>query len=214
MSPVNPYSIVLDTDDVILDFKNGFRIQAELTLQKKLVELNTNYSMSERYGITKKEEALVWKALDDGGWGRLPLIEGADTAIKELQEMGMKIHIITCIDPKNEKYRMENFERYDIRPDTIDCAGAGTFSKTPFIQKYMPISVVDDRLQHVNENLFVPHRVWVDLKDDQVGMPTDNVTFRANSLAHYVTECRAQLSAEILNRSVHIQKNIAKLKVA
>lgn len=214
MSKINPTSIVLDTDDVILDFKNGFHIQAQLTLQKELIELNQNYSMSERYGITKKEEALVWQALDNGGWANLPLLPGADKAIHTLQEMGMKVHIITCIDPKNEKYRMENFEKYNIKPDTIDCAGAGTFSKTPYIQKYMPIGLVDDRLQHINENLFVPHRVWVELKDDQVGMSAEHATFRANSLAHFVESCKAQLSADILDLSMPHSSFKTKLKVA
>ena len=192
MNTINPLSIILDTDGVILDFDKGYISAGQYLFDKEIKEVKKSWSLTEKYNLTVEEDNKIWDYFAKGGWKNLPLIPGADEAFHELKSLGFSIHVVTGIRPEHSDMRLQNFSKYDLTPDSIDCVGHGSSSKTFAIQKYKPIALVDDRLQHINENLYVPNRCWIDLNDEQKEnkLCTKNATFISATLKHFVDECK------------------------
>lgn len=199
---VNPYCAVLDCDGVILDFDLCFHAVANDVLGFRVEKVSNSYDLSARYGLTKDQRARVWDALDDHplGWGGMSPFPGAIEAAKKLKAQGLEIHVVTGIEPCHAQRRIANLLAHDLAIDGIECVGHGKVSKSVHIQRLAPIMYVEDRLHLLKEVDFVPHRAWVDLKDEQDDPHLTSPIVQVNSLAHWVDEWTQYHSPTVSNK--------------
>lgn len=183
---INERAIVLDVDGVLLSFDDGYINVARKIIGSHVIKASNEYALTKRYNITDEQNQKVWDALNNGEMGNLPMYKGADIAFKKLQDAGYDIHLVTGIWEESKDMRLENLSRFGMIPKTIDCVGTGRSKKDLAIAQYSPKYFVDDRLEHINDALFVPNRVWVDLNDQQFGLTPNNVTFTTSSFANWV----------------------------
>lgn len=183
---INERAIVLDVDGVLLSFDDGYLNVARKIIGSHVIKASNEYALTKRYNITDEQNQKVWDALNNGEMGNLPMYKGADIAFKKLQDAGYDIHLVTGIWEESKDMRLENLSRFGMIPKTIDCVGTGRSKKDLTIAQYSPKYFVDDRLEHINDALFVPNRVWVDLNDQQFGLTPNNVTFTTSSFANWV----------------------------
>lgn len=189
LSKLNLDVIVLDVDGVLLDFNGGFKKTAQNILGKEIFDVKRSYSLKERYALTEKEHKVVWTEMDKRGLGELPMLPNADIAFNMIKEAGFKIHLVTGIWEESKGLRLENLAAYNMYPDGIDCIGDGITRKDSFIQKVKPIAFVDDRLQHINDNLAVPIRCWIDHNEDQFGLTEEHVTYKTDNVFKWARSC-------------------------
>lgn len=183
---VNPRAIVLDVDGVLLDFDGGILTLGQRVLGRPLVPQTRHFPLGQRYGLTREDDRRVWDALADGGFRHLPLLPGADEAVRRLRAAGMTLHLVTGIDPSHASDRLANLRDHGIEVDSIDCVGFGLSRKDAVIARHAPVAFVDDRLNHLHDVPFVPHRVWIDHGDEQYGIPHQAATHRATRLLDWV----------------------------
>ena len=184
------FNAVLDVDGVCLNFDAGFREVAESVLGRKLNNHTEEYDLAKKYELTKKEHDFVWREMENhfAGWAGLPLMNGADKAFQFLQSTGLKIHLVTGIEECLSGLRLHNLRDHGMIADSITCVGNGTSSKMNYIKELDPVLFVDDRLQHINEAVFVPNRVWVNLHQDQFGLQKDPSTIEVPSMNDWVNK--------------------------
>lgn len=167
---INKYSIALDVDGVLLDFEKGFRNAIKIVTGKDLINTSNNYPLKQRYSnLSDNEHIAVWQYLDKEGLANFPIYEGVDIAFNRLKETGYEIHLVTGIWESSKEMRLENLKKYNMIPHTIDCVGTGISDKDIALRKHNPFYFVDDRIQHLESAPFIPNRIWIDLKDDQMG---------------------------------------------
>lgn len=160
-------AIIFDVDCVLLDFYSGFAKIASNALHKEVTQQKIAYDLLDRYSITKDELSYIFKVMHKK-FDNVPLLEDADKAFKMFKDENYKIHIITAIPEECMEMRLKNLGLYDMLPDTIDCVGNN--SKYDAIRKYNAQAFVDDRIQNLSEvKNVVPHRIWINNGDDQVG---------------------------------------------
>lgn len=160
-------AIIFDVDCVLLDFYSGFAKIASNALHREVKQQKIAYDLLERYSMDKDELSYVFKVMHKK-FDNVPLLEGADIAFKMFKEEGFKTHIITAIPEECMEMRLKNLGLYNMLPDTIDCVGNN--SKYDAISKYNALAFVDDRIQNLSEvKNIVPHRIWINNGDDQLG---------------------------------------------
>lgn len=180
----------VDCDGVALNFDTGFAAVAADTLGRPMVRRSNAYEMGPRYGLTRPELDRVWAAMDDHpqGWAGLAPLPGAREALEALRAAGLKLHMVTGIDPRLEQRRWDNLEAHGIRVDSMTCVGMGHASKRSALEALAPVMFVDDRLHLVEESPFIPDRVWVDHGDEQTGHVVHEEIIRVESLAQWVRQ--------------------------
>lgn len=183
---VNPRTIVLDVDGVLLDFDAGMRTLGQRVLGRPLVPITRHFPLGQRYGLTQEEDRQMWGALVQDGFRHLPMLPGADEAVRRLQDAGMAIHLVTGIAPTLASARLANLRDHGITVDGIVCVGHGLSRKDDALAQLAPIAFVDDRLNHLADAPFVPHRVWIDHGDEQYGQAASVATHRTTRLLDWV----------------------------
>ena len=181
-------AIILDVDCVIFDFYAGFKKSAMEVLKRDIEELKISYTLSERFNINKEDVSPIFEHLMNIGYADLPLLEGADIAFNKLKEEGYKIHIVTGIPESCKELRLNNFYKYGLYPDTIDCVGGGKSQKDLIVREYNPVAIADDRIQHLEQSSFVPQKIWINNGDNQGDYLKNekNVTYETTSLLDWV----------------------------
>jgi uncharacterized HAD superfamily protein len=203
---------VYDCDGVCLDFDSGFATVGSDVLERPLSGNSFEYDLCKKYNITKDEERLIWKEMENhySGWAGLPVMEDAISGFTFLKKNGFEIHLVTGIEEHLAAMRLENLRRHGMEVDSIICVGHGTASKMRHIREIDPLLFVDDRLQHINEAAFVPNRVWVDLGQDQFGLEKDATTVRVKSLGEWVSKYGKEFIASLDEPKV--QRQVTKPK--
>lgn len=167
---INKNSISLDVDGVLLDFEKGFRNAIKIVTGKDLINTSNHYPLKQRYSnLSDNEHIAVWEYLDQGGLADFPIYKGVDIVFNRLKHAGYEIHLVTGIWESSKDMRLDNLKKYNMIPDTIDCVGTGISDKDLALRKYNSNYFVDDRIQHLESAPFIPNRIWIDLKDDQMG---------------------------------------------
>lgn len=183
---VNPSLIALDVDGVLLDFDAGMRKLGQRVLGRTLVPRTRHFPLGQRYGLTQDEDRRLWDALSLDGFRDLPLLPGADDAVRRLRDAGLAIHLVTGIAPTLADVRLANLQDHGITVDGIVCVGHGLARKDEALARLAPIAFVDDRLNHLAAAPFVPHRVWIDHGDEQYDHSPEVATHRATRLLDWV----------------------------
>ena len=166
-------TIVLDTDGVLLNFKEGFLKAATEVLKKEIIQKKDEhqldyYDLATKLGTTEKK---VYEILDYMQTSRmyanlkpLPMVK---EALQKIKENNYFIHVVTAIPSNIEQMRMDNFQNYlDFVPDAITCVGMGE-SKKEAIERIQPDIYVEDRIDYLASTPFVHHLVWIDQKESQ-----------------------------------------------
>jgi len=186
MQEYNEKAVVLDVDGVLFDFDSGFAEMASFLYDRKISRLSNRYDLSKRFGLTEKEFKTTWQAMMNGGFASLPALPGAIESFEKLKSWGYSIHLVTGIPDEIKDMRLDNFRMHGIFPDTIDCVGSGTSKKDDKIAQYKPVLYADDRLIHLLDAHFVPHRVFIDRKDEQEHTCTKHVDYTVDELCDFI----------------------------
>ena len=136
--------IILDCDDILLDYLPGFTRFARETLGISLRgERPAGFDFTEWLGLDHKDEMrAILKAFNEGestGFEDLQPIDGAVQAIRALKEMGFHLAVVTSSSSQSDSRtrRIANLERY---------FGSGTFEDVTCLD--MGVSKIDALRRH------------------------------------------------------------------
>lgn len=182
-------AVVLDVDNVLLDCLGGFQRVASDIFGRDMPEVNKAYGLGARFGLTKPEEDMVWRAMEhhDFGWRGFALMPGALEAFTALKDMGHSIHLVTAIPEALRELREECLGFHGLLADSMHCAGHMHASKALIVQEINPVMMVEDRLSHLHSVPFVPYRVWIDHGDDQDGLVVDEDIIHVRSITQWTS---------------------------
>ncbi|MHB1666091.1 hypothetical protein [Thiomonas sp.] len=161
--------VAVDADGVILDFEARWVEVAEQTLGRSLVKQSAEYHFIPRYGITKAEYGQTWDAFDAmGGWATLPLLDGADVALRRLAEH-YTIHVVTGIELRFKAARWANIRHHGLPVHEVHVTGHRDNTKETILRNLRPEAFVDDRRLHLEQahQAGIRRLFWVDRGDEQ-----------------------------------------------
>ena len=93
--------VVVDLDEVLLDFQQAWRDCARMVLQKEMVRQSDAYLLSSRYGLTEPETLRVWEVFhEDAWWERVPPQPDVWDFIAEMDRVGVSLWAVTNVDPQ------------------------------------------------------------------------------------------------------------------
>ena len=195
---INENRAVFDCDGVVMDFNLGFSRVATDVLGRSASKLCNSYDLSTRYGLTTPEFDRAWSALDDHphGWRGFEPLPGAAEAIRKFKSEGYEVVVVTGIEERLAESRLANFLFHDLHIDGIECVGHGRASKAANLTRLAPVMYVEDRLHLLYECPFVPHRGWVDHKDEQAGHEWNDSVVRVSSLAEWAEHWQTNVSPQ------------------
>jgi len=158
--------IALDADGVLLDLNEAWRAQACDILNRPVSLRHQAFEMTRRYGISAKEEELVWQSFH---WSDFPTIDGAAEGVEQLHALGREIHVITAIAREHRDLRLDNLSHLNIPAENIHCTGFNQ-SKSHVLQTLRAHVYVDDRPEYVLESIQtgVGHTLYFDHQYDDI----------------------------------------------
>lgn len=179
----------LDADGVTFNCDKSFADVGSVVVGRPLIPLNNEYDLTKRYNVTEKEMHDTFDAMmhHELGWKGMELLPGAKDAFLSLQER-YEIHIVTAIPEQLKLLREESYAVHGMFPTHIHCVGHHTASKVHVLKELNPVGFVDDRLKHLYEAPFIPHRAWVDHGDSQDGLVVDDTLYHTKSLKQFVDQ--------------------------
>lgn len=151
----SPGDLIVDCDDVLLDWAEGFRLYCRNRLDRDLDPAGPDsWDMRRWIGISCKEEAkrLItdFNAGDGGYFSRLPAFPDAKRALARIHSSGRSIHVVTSCssDPIVVAQRTENLRSSfgDIF-DEVFCLDLG-IDKATVLRRFHPGIWVEDNLDN------------------------------------------------------------------
>lgn len=153
----------MDADGVFFDFDASWEaVVARVTGAPISITPNV-WPLDEKYSITPEELAECWRQFNEGGeWSLMPSIAGAPEWLNAVLDRGIRVSIVTSIDPLFAEQRRQAFRSAGVDPDRIElhCAGLGS-SKLDIFRRLKPRLHIDDHGKHLTEaeSAGVPVRV-------------------------------------------------------
>lgn len=192
--------IILDVDGVLLNFIERFTEVVQETVKRELIINEVEYNLTKRFGITEKEEELVWQNFaKTGSWEKLEPLHGVIEAVNKINALNYDVYIVTAIEGLFVEQRRANLENIGLNPVEIYCAGYNK-SKKDFFELINPDIIVDDRLEnlHVAPECF--HLVWIQDKVEQHNIKEDGrVDVSVSSLKEWVDNHLPEVDKELEN---------------
>jgi FMN phosphatase YigB (HAD superfamily) len=153
--------VILDCDDVVLDWLPGFTPFAERQLGRRLDGGPGGFDLAGWLQISPEETRALVRAFNEGedtGFEALPPIEGAIEAVRAMRAQGLELHVLTSCS-RSPEVRLR-------RMDNLDAVfGAGTFAevicvdlgepKDAELARHQPSLFVDD----LPKNVLAGHRL-------------------------------------------------------
>ena len=185
---VQPVAII-DIDDVLADFRNGFAEWLESTMNIP-VDINTR----EYYFITAlskskhNSEAVFQKFLDEGGFSKIGVLHDNVLLIKLLKDMGFWIHLLTARPEEELQCLYDTYwwlDKYNIPADRLSFSTEKFrwCARSDYYDAGRIIFAMDDAPKHATEYAkhglpcFVPKRAYNEhLKGENIYMFDDIAT--------------------------------------
>lgn len=164
--------VILDCDDVLLDWVGGFRYYAAKRLKKAVEGEPQSWHMGEWLGTTDEVAfELIEEFNASSNFGRLEAVEGAREAIEywmQLREEGScdyRLHVLTSCssDEKTVAMRRDNLERLFGKDtfDSIHCLDLGQ-KKRKILQAWAPGAIwVEDNYKNAVMGAEVGHLTYI-----------------------------------------------------
>jgi hypothetical protein len=164
-------TILLDCDDVLLDWIEGFRAYASVRLQRFVEGQPDSWQMGSWLGTT---DAVAFELIEEfnasPGFGQLGPVEGAvDVVTKWHQLLGplsdVRLHVVTSCssDPKTVSVRRANLERVFGKDvfDSVHCLDLGQ-SKVKVLQSWSPGTIwIEDNYKNALMGADVGHLTFI-----------------------------------------------------
>lgn len=159
-----PALVLLDCDDVLLDFLQGFKaFLAQQGLHPDPAGPGC-FDMSPWLGLDRRETARLIRRFNDGaqtGFAALPPIPGAVEGVRALRAAGCRLRVISAFSDCEAALarRMENLIRH-FGPDAFEAIDAAPLggSKVEILRRHPASPYVDDLLANVMDAARLAHR--------------------------------------------------------
>jgi len=145
------FRVFCDVDDVIADFTGWWLKKANHATGKDFTIVNPEeYWVEKKYGLTAKEEDLVWRHVDESRSFDIEPLPGAIYFAQELLKLDIELFFLTSPMLTNKTWfedRVMWFETY---------VGGGTSRKLVFSKRKDIVSgdiIIDDKQEHVTSFL-------------------------------------------------------------
>lgn len=160
-------TILLDCDDVLLDWVSGFRKFASRALAREIEGEPTSWSMAEWIGGSDNLVGqLIAEFNRSEAFGELEPVPGAQLVVQQMHEdPDTRLHVITSCstDPVTVARRRANLERhFGVHTfDSVHCLDLGE-SKKKLLQAWRPGALwIDDNYKNAVLGADVGHRVMI-----------------------------------------------------
>lgn len=166
--------IALDVDGVLLNFEKAYHDLAVEIMGDKINFNPYHYQLHEFLGLTKEENEVIWSEFNARKLVRnFELLPGVEQGIKNIVDAGFEIYIVSAIDPIDTDDRTYNLQQLGIHAKEVHCVGGNHSSKHHHIAQIDPHVFIDDRIDHLQRSLHVPHLVWIDRNQIQYPISED-----------------------------------------
>lgn len=161
-------SIILDCDGVILDWLAKFQAFAEKRLGRKLCSSGpSNFDLHRWLGVSDIAQALQlirqFNSGEDGMFGQLPPMRGAQAALKTLANAGRDLHIITACSLSKEVIALRAHNLRTVFGDIfsqIHYVGLQD-SKSPLLKEYTRATWVEDKYENAIAGVEAGHKTYL-----------------------------------------------------
>ena len=161
MAPV----VVLDLDEVLLDFGSAWQQCAERTLCRPVQAITDDYALENRFGLSLREVSKVWDVFHkENYWERVSLYENAWDLVESLEGMGCSLWAVTNVDSRHLNARVVSLQGM-IPSGRIVTLGqeATAMDRLRVLRDLRAIAFLDDRPDNVNAAVgHVPNPVLID----------------------------------------------------
>ena len=107
-----PTVVVLDVDNVVLDFSTQWEIACEEFLNRKVTVKKFVYPLHLRYGLTPQEFQGVWDYFHNAGhWERISERAEAIRHINLMHYNGIVVHLVSAASNKLVESRRRNLTK-------------------------------------------------------------------------------------------------------
>jgi uncharacterized HAD superfamily protein len=150
-------TILLDIDDTVLDWSEGFKMFAERKLNKKLLGRQTNYDMEKWLGIDKKEIIKMVKDFNDNSteFSLLKPIAKSEIYLPLIKKKGYELIAITSCSDKETSIIRRKQNIINVFGDifsNVHCISLSS-SKKGHLQNYEPTLWIEDKVENAQLGL-------------------------------------------------------------
>lgn len=156
--------VILDCDDVLLDWLGGFRAWLRGRHESVPSEPPSTWSLADWLGVSDSEcLRLIAEFNDSWFFGRLDPVPGAVEAVTALRDSGYTLTVLTSCsdDPVVARRRRENLEGvFGTSFDRVVCLGLGE-SKATWLSALRHGIWVEDNYKNALHGLSAGHRTYM-----------------------------------------------------
>ncbi len=149
--------IVLDVDDVLLDFNSHIHQLASdisgLNYNETKNKIGREHNLQTRFSLSDNQLKELW---DNVAWDNLPINYGADKFLDYIVKNNFEIKYVTAIPSNFINERFKNLHKHfgniikNIKKEDIYCVGQSG-NKRESVKSINPDFYIDDTLTHINE---------------------------------------------------------------
>lgn len=156
---------LLDCDDVLLDYIEGFSFFLSQRLGRPVVGRPQSWALESWIGVDANDVLPLMNAFNDTdeGFGQLKAIQGAVEGVLKLRDLGFKIAIITSSsgDPVSKARREHNVTAiFGNLIDDLHIVNLGQ-SKSDILQSYTNAIWVEDNVKNAHLGARCGHRAFL-----------------------------------------------------
>lgn len=185
--------IVLDADGVIFDYRQAFPVVWRAAFGEALPMVQPNaYHAALAYNITWESEAQKQqfeKHFGHEAWATMPLMPGADEALRLLDDSGFELVIVSSMNPEFTHSRIENCRRYALPISAVHAVKRdkeGANPKLELLNQLSPVAFADDLLSNFEGLNEAVHRAYINYEtvdSPNIDSPVHYHTSHPNLLA-------------------------------